>query len=145
MKYYYLALIILISACGEKNKNSNGERVSNDTIPAVRATVSKKPVASYWVVMDKVLDRKFGVDVYETANTFTYSLSMQYDGMVQKDSMEIPNFGIWPRVNVVPGENKFACIIGFLDAKNKFREYKLLQAKNNNLTLSTLKYYSVGR
>ena len=147
MRLCYLCIAVLLYSCGEENnKNSNGaETVSNDTIPVIRKAVTKKPVASYWVVMDKILDRKFGVDVFETPYTFKYFLSMQYDGMVQEDSLEVPNFGKWPEIKIIPGEQKLSCVIGFMDTKKRFREYKLLSAKNNKLSLSTLKYYSVGR
>ena len=144
---YCCVLAILLFSCGEKNNNTStaGRPVSNDTVPIVRRSVSKKPVASYWVVMNEILDRKFGVDVYETPNTFKYFLSMQYDGMVQTDTLEVPNFGMWPEIRTKPGEQKLSCIIGFMDTKKEFREYKLLSAKNNKLVLSTLKYYAEGR
>lgn len=146
MKICNLLLLIFICSCGESTHEKKGTPVvveGNDTIPLVRKTVKKEPVASWWVVMDKALDRKFGVAVYETPRTFHYLLSMQYDGMVEKDSMEIPNFGIWPVIRIVPGEQKLSCIIGFMDANNNFKEYKLLSAKNNRLSLTTLKYYAV--
>lgn len=79
MKYYYVILLICISACSQKNKSAN-----KNTIPEVRATVSKNPVASYLISMgNPKLDRKFGVEIYETPYTFKYLLVMQYDGMIQ--------------------------------------------------------------
>lgn len=139
---------MLVAACNENGNNKATDRkhivAGNDTIPAVRKVVNKKPVASYWVEMNAKLDRKFGVDVYETPYTFKYLLSMQYDAMPQMDSLEIPNFGKWPVIKIIPGKEKLSCIIGFLDLKGNFKEYKLLSAKNDQLKLSTLKYYSTA-
>jgi hypothetical protein len=143
----YLPLVFFIFSCGEKKAetNSTSEVFLNDTIPELRKNVSKKPVASYWVQMgNPKLERKFGVDVYETPFTFKYLLSMQYDAMPETDTLSVPNFGMHPQIKVIAGKEKLSCIIGFMDAKGSFREYKLLSAKNNNLRLSTLKYYSVG-
>ena len=145
MKIFNLLLVIFICSCAQRTHeiHDGAGVITNDTIPAVRKTVKKEPVASWWVVMDKVLDRKFGVAVYETPKTFRYLLSMQYDGMEEKDSIDIPNFGIWPVIKIIPGPQKLSCIIGFMDAGNNFKEYKLLSAENNRLSLSTLKYYAV--
>jgi hypothetical protein len=149
MKHYYLVFLICISACKQKNKSENitpAEKNISFTkdAPPLRNTVSKKPVASYLIpVGDIRLDRKFGVEIYETPHTFKYLLVMQYDGMIQNDTLKIPDFGIWPTVQVKPGKEKLSCIIGFLDKENTFREYKLLSAKDNNLTLTVLKSYGI--
>ncbi len=51
--------------------------VSTDTIPEVRTVVSNKPVASYFVgVNDPKLNRRFGLNIYETPSTFKYLLRM---------------------------------------------------------------------
>lgn len=119
--------------------------VSNDTIPEIRTEVSKKPVASYWVpVGNPALQFKFGVDVFETRQTFNYLLRMQYEGMIVTDTLKLPNFGIWPQVQIQKGKDKTSCIIGFLDKKKEFKEYKLLTVQNDKLKLKVLKRYFVG-
>ena len=134
-KNFYLFFSIFICGCAE-NKIA---------IPMIRENVNKTPVASYVIPMgDPKLDRKFGVEVYETPETFKYLLTMYYDGTVQTDTLNVPNIGILPAVKIKAGEEKLSCIIGFLDNKNVFREYKLLSAKNDQLRLSTLKSYSVA-
>ena len=144
MKWSML-LIVLLWACNENKKQATTGITSNDTISGTRNSVNKKPVASYWVQMgNPKLERKFGVDIYETPFTFKYLLSMQYDAMPETDTLEVPNFRMLPTIKVVPGKEKLSCIIGFLDEKGNFKEYKLLSAKNNNLRLSTIRYYSVG-
>lgn len=144
---WYLLLIFFIVSCVEKKNNTGitSEVFINDTIPELRKKVNKKPVASYWIQMgNPKLERRFGVDIFETPFTFKYLLSMQYDAMPENDTIEIPNFGKYPDIKVIPGKEKLSCIIGFMDAKENFKEYKLLSAKNDKLRLSTLKYYAVG-
>ena len=146
MRYWYIIFLICISACEQKNhKGSADENASADTIPELRDTVSKNPVASYSIPMgDPRLERKFGVEIYETNYTFKYLLVMQYDAMVQTDTLKLPNFDTWPIVKVKPGKEKLSCIIGFLDEKNNFREYKMLSAKNDELKLTVLKSYGIS-
>jgi hypothetical protein len=147
---WLISLSVLIS-CTDKNslreEKAGGETefVSNDTIPEMRKQVTDKPVASYLVPSkDKDLDYKFGVKVFETPKTFHYLLEMHYDGMKVKDTLKLPNFGMWPVVEVKPSQEKLTCIIGFLDKDKKFKEYKMLTAKDDKLRLKVLKRYYVG-
>jgi hypothetical protein len=151
MKYCYLFFTLFIFACNNSNtlqsKNSGDTTsfVTNDTVPEGRAIVSKSPVASYMVpVGNRVLKQNFGVQVYETPLTFQYLLRMQFGGMIEMDTLKIPNFGIQPVVEVRPGKDKLSCIIGFLDKKKEFKEYKMLTAKGNQMKLIVLKRYYVG-
>ena len=134
--------------CAEKDKKNEHKKpaaISNDTIPATRLNVNKKPVASYVIPMgDPKLDRKFGVEIYQTPETFKYLLVMYHDGTIQDDTLTVPNFGVWPEVKVKPGKEKLSCIIGFLDNKNEFREFKMLSAKGDKLRLTILKQYGVA-
>src|SRR5215218_3270655 len=110
-KYCCLVCIVIIFGCAEKHKtniNSN-PAVTNDTIPAVRKNVNKKAVSAYVITMgDPKLDRKFGVEIYETRQTFKYFLVMYHDGTIQNDTLDIPNFGSWPVVKVKPGKEKLS-------------------------------------
>lgn len=149
MKQYLFPVLLLTCFlnCGEKQKNtSNGTSViSNDTIPQTRQSVSKKPVASYMIpIGNPRLEYKFGVNIYETEQTFKYLMRMQYEGMLVSDTLKVPNFGSWPIVEVKPGKEKLSCIIGFLDKKKEFKEYKMLSIKNDQLELTVLKRYGVG-
>ena len=134
-----LIIIVLISAC-HNNKSANV------AIPEVREAVKKNPVASYLTTVgDPRLDQKFGVEVYETRCTFKYLLAMQYEGMQETDTLNVPNFDTWPVVQVKPGDDSLSCIIGFLNDKKEFMEYKLLSAKNDQLKLTVLRRYAVDR
>ena len=136
IKYLSLILIIIIFGCSNNKK----------TIPAERKNVNTKAVASYVIPMgDPKLDRKFGAEVFETPATFKFLLVMYFDGITQNDTLVFPDLGISPVVQIKPGTEKLSCIIGFLDDKNVFREYKKVAIKNNQLVLSTLKkYYTEG-
>jgi len=154
MKYYCFLLLAGLTAC-QGNHPSPAKAtaaadsttfVTNDTIPEIRKTISKKPVASYLVpVNDPKLERTFGVSVYETPLTFQYVLKMHYEAMEVTDTLTVPNFGLWPVVQIQPGKDKRTCIIGFLDEKKAFKEYKMLTAKGNRMKLTVLKNYYAGR
>ncbi len=134
-KYLLFLLIILIGSCAD-NKNDIAEK---------RENVNKDPVASYVIPMgDPKLDRKFGVQIFETPFTFKYLLMMFHDGTEQQDTLYIPNIGISPVIQIKPGNDTLSCIIGFLDKEKVFREYKMLTGTNDQLRLTTLKKYSLG-
>lgn len=154
MKYYCLLLLAGFTACQDNHPPPAKATVTadsitfvtNDTIPEIRKTVSKKPVASYLVtVNDPKLERNFGLSVYETPLTFRYLLKMHYEAMEATDTLTVPNFGVWPVVQVKPGKEKRTCIIGFLDTKKEFKEYKMLTAKGDKMKLTVLKNYYAGR
>ena len=135
-KYLSLILIIIIFGCGD---NSN-----NNAVPATRKNVNKKAVASYVISMgDPKLDRKFEIEIFETPETFKFLLVMYFDGTVHNDTLEFPDLGIAPVVQIKPGAEKLSCTIGFIDNKNVFREYKSLTVKDDQLVLTTLKNYFV--
>ncbi len=134
-KYLLFLLIILIGSCAD-NKNDIAEK---------RENVNKDPVASYVIPMgDPKLDRKFGVQIFETPFTFKYLLMMFHDGTEQQDTLYIPNIGISPVIQIKPGNDTLSCVIGFLDKEKVFREYKMLTGTNDQLRLKTLKKYSLG-
>ena len=148
-------LILLIglglAGCGSETSDSDHVAthtttvVTNDTIPQLRPTISKKPVASYIVqVNDPKLERTFGIRIYETKFTFRYLMRMHYEAVEDTDTLDVPNFGRWPVVEVRRGKDAQSCIIGFLDTENRFREYKKLSAKGNKMKLIVLKRYGTG-
>ncbi len=148
IKYFFLCLIILGISCAQntnKTAQQNATLPGNDTVPMFRKVVSKMPVATYIIPMSiKKIDRKFGVEIFETEFTFKYLLVMYYDAMIQEDTLNIPDFGAEPIVKVRAGDEKLSCIIGFMDVRNQFREYKLLSGKNDKLKLSTIKNYGIS-
>ena len=150
MIYAALFFVLLLNSCSENSKQgsktaSTVTYTSNDTIPIVRKQVSKAPVASYMIpINNPLLHQYFGVKIYETSLTFQFVMRMQYEGMIETDTLKIPNFGTWPIVKIKKGPEKLSCIIGFLDKEKRFKEYKKLLAKDNKLKLIVLKSYAVG-
>jgi hypothetical protein len=150
MKYCCILFLLTLFACNQQN-NSDGssgdpDQAINDTIPPVRDKVENGPVASFSEkVKDPLNDWKFAVEVYETKATFEFLAKIKYKELEVEDSLKIPNFGIMPKIEIQKGPKEQSCIIGFLDKKGVFKEYKLVQIKNEQLKISTLKYYARTR
>ncbi|MCE7066549.1 hypothetical protein [Dyadobacter sp. CY326] len=147
MKYLSLLLLLTLFACNQndKGKNSDGSPsgIVNDTIPLQRTSVENSPVASYSEkVKDPLNDWRFSVDIYETKSTFDFLVKIKYKELDAEDNIKIPNFGIMPKVEVRKGKTDQSCIIGFLDKAGEFKEYKLVQVKNQQLKISTIKHYA---
>jgi hypothetical protein len=70
-------------------------------------------------------------------------MKLEYEEMREQDTLKIPNLGFEPKLEIRKGDEKYSCIIGFIDNKNQFREYKKVVASNNNLKVTTLKHYGV--
>jgi hypothetical protein len=128
----------------EKADTSTTPKTVADLVPENRTEVKKEPVATYSEKIKNPLnDWKFQVTLYETPKTFRYLMRLEYEEMKEKDTLKIPNLGFEPRLEIHKGEEPYSCIIGFLDKENKFREYKKVVAKNNNLKVITLRHYAV--
>ncbi len=113
-------------------------------INPIRDEVRKQAVASYSEKTENPLNEwYFRVELYETKNTFQYLVKLQYEEIRGADTLKIPNFGRMPELVIKKGEEQYSCIIGFLDRKNKFREYKKVYVKDNVLKITTLRHYSV--
>lgn len=147
----FLSFVLYLISCGDasparESKSDSGSKVINpaDQIPQTRDTVSKSAVAEYKVRTDNPLnDWYFGVGLYETEKTFHYVIKLQYEEIKGTDTLRLPNFGKMPRPEIVKGDDKFFCIIGFRDNDNKFREYKKVFVDNNRLRIVALKHYAV--
>ncbi|WP_138483250.1 hypothetical protein [Dyadobacter bucti] len=150
MKYCWLFILFVIFSCNQQNNSdtakSGSVTVINDTISLVRDEVGTGPVASFIEkVEDPLNDWKFAVEVYETKATFDFLIKMQYKELEAEDTLNVPNFGIMPKVEIRKGTEKESCIIGFLDKQGESKDYKLVQIKNNQLKISTLRHYARTR
>ena len=145
-----LAIALWLTACnqlhGDSNVNESTTYITNDTVSEIRGKVSPIPVAEYAKSLeDDTLNHwKFAVSVYETKQRFKYLLRMRYKELDESDTLEIPNFGTQPKVEIHKGEDGYSCIIGFLDKKSEFKEYKQVTIKDNQMKLTTLRRYFVG-
>ena len=145
-------LCITILSCGDSpgNKQLTGEDTTTrvrsvaDMIPADRPDVKKEPIATYSEkVKNPLNDWKFQVQLFETPKTFRFLMKLEYEEMKESDTLKIPNLGFEPKLKIINGKEPYSCIIGFIDNKNEFREYKKVIATNNRLRVITLKHYAV--
>jgi hypothetical protein len=150
MKYVIVVAVLLsVTACNNNtpvNDNASNEKIiiNHDTVAETRTTVNTKPVATYSEkVEDALNDWKFAVDVFETKLTFHYLVKVRYEETFANDTLKIPNYGAQPTIEIHKGNDKYSCIIGFLDKNKTFKEYKLVAAKNGQLQIKTLKHYGV--
>jgi hypothetical protein len=149
MKRVVLGILALAAACQANNTTTKDQPatiiISNDTIPETRSKPNPAPVASYSeAVRDDLNDWKFAVSAYETPLTFRFILRIQYKELRISDSLKIPNFGMQPKVEIHKGKEPLSCIIGFLDKKGQFKEYKKVAIRNEQLKFTTLNSYYVG-
>jgi len=147
----FLAILSSI-ACEQPSKPGANDQGSESnqkpltvTIPEYRDSVSKEPVAQHVEKVDNPLnDWYFSVKLYETAKTFHYLIRLRYEEIQGEDTLKLPNFGTLPRPVIQKGNEKYSCIIGFMDKQNKFREYKKVYVKANRLKITALKHYAVA-
>lgn len=135
-------------------KTNNAEEVSKTDspvtarpvdFPETRTSVKSSPAAEYTEpIKDELNDWKFYVALYETKRTFHYTVRIQCKEVRVSDSINIPNFGIEPKVAIHKGKEPLTAVIGFLDKKNVFQEYREVSFKNDRLRVRTLHTYSVG-
>lgn len=143
-----LSLLAFIAACTtteKKEKTIEKRVVVNDTIPYERSNVNPKPVATYRTnVPDDLNAYEFSVRLYETPLRFRYRVNVRYKTMNIKDSVDIPNFGIQPKVDVRKHKGEFSCMIGFYDAKGNFKDLKKVEVDNNAIKIVKVQRYGVG-
>ena len=150
-KYVFLFFTIMAIACNQPDNHTGPAKdttivIEADTIPAERSSIKPGAVASYVEkVKDELNDWKFAVSLYETHHTFIYLVRIQYKELRVTDSITVPDFGMQPKVAIHPGKEPLSCKLGFLDKKEQFREYRLVRIKNDQLKITTLNTYSVGR
>ncbi|HTE28291.1 hypothetical protein [Flavitalea sp.] len=143
---------ITFISCGDSSTNkpvsgkdsASGIRSVADMIPEDRAAIKKEPVAIYIEkVKNPLNDWRFQVQLFETQKTFRFLMKLEYEEMRETDTLKIPNLGFEPKLKIIKGKEPYSCIIGFIDNKNEFREYKKVIATNNRLRVVTLKHYAV--
>jgi hypothetical protein len=142
--------LFLLSFFSCKSHNTSAETSTDslnglsavDRVPMYRATINPNPVAEYKEKVKNALnDWYFSVDLYETKKTFYYLINLQFEEVRGVDTLKLPNLGAVPRPQIQKGNDKYSCILGFLDGQNKFNEYKLVSVADGNIKLTTLKHY----
>jgi hypothetical protein len=156
MKRRNLLLCCLLAAgCRETAPNNEAKTAAEkpaaaiekpaEKIPLDRTTVNKEPVAEHKEKTENPLnDWYFSVKVYETPKTFQYVMKCKYEELEGDDTLNLPNMGAAPKPVIQKGDDKYSCIVGFMDNNNQFREYKKVYVKNDELKVTSLKHYSVA-
>ncbi|MHA4844295.1 hypothetical protein ACX0G7_09030 [Flavitalea antarctica] len=143
---------VVMNSCGDSSGDKNPDSADTttsvrsvaDNVPLERVTVKKEPVATYSEkVKNPLNDWRFRVQLFETPKTFRFLMKLEYEEINEKDTLKIPNLGFEPKLKIIKGEEPYSCIIGFIDNKDTFREYKKVIATNNRLRVITLKHYAV--
>lgn len=151
MKKILLPLFLFLLAACEQGNDTNSEPkdaavvISHDTIPEYRQIVKPGAVSIYTEkIPDELNDWKFSVSLHETPRTFHYTVQIQAKEVKVTDSVNIPNFGMMPKPEVRKGKEPLTCIIGFLDKKGAFKEYRKVSFQNDRLHISTINNYAVS-
>lgn len=149
----YSCLLLLCISCNNSGADQT-EQASEEAVPAAeavsptRANPKVEAVAAYSEKVDDGVNYannwKFAVQLYETPKTFNYLVKIVYKELHLTDSLGIPNFGIAPKVELRKGTEPKTCIIGFLDRKGEFKEYKKVAVKNEQVKITTINRYSVA-
>jgi len=149
-KFLIPAAALLIVSCRQAGNTDTPASdttilIKQDTVPEIRKSVSTNAVAGYSEkINDELNDWKFTVSLYETKRTFHYTIKMQAKEISASDSLNIPNFGIAPKPEIRKGNTPLTCIIGFLDKKGVFKEYKKVSFQSDRLRITTINTYYVA-
>jgi hypothetical protein len=132
--FFYLSILTLIgSAC-------------NQTAPVIslkRASVSKNPIQEYSEkIPDPLNDWYFKVQLFETDSTFNYRIKMQYKEVIGEQLIRFPNLGYTPQPALKKGEYDHTVLVGFLNDKGEFMNYKMVYVLNDQLGIHGLKRYT---
>lgn len=139
-----------MGACNNTS-NENGSRADTsvvipaDTISEERTVVRKEAVATHkQKVPDEFNDWKFAVHLYETERRFHYTVRMQYKELRITDSINIPNLGKEPILEIQKDSQPYSCTIGFLDNKGVFKPYYRVSIQKEQLRFKKIAAYGVG-
>jgi hypothetical protein len=145
--------VILLIVCGCRNVESDKTTKPDSVIvvqakPSVaqyRSAVSKKAVKTFSKpIVNSAIQGAFAVQLFETKKTFHYLMKIKYAEFDATDTLKLPNFGSLPKPEIKPGRGPNSCIVGFYDDENNFKEYKLIEAKNDRLKIKALNHYAVA-
>jgi len=145
--YILFATVVALALVACNNDSAASSSKAQPSILSERANPSSVPVADFsenvTSEMGKLNHWKFSVSLYETRQTFTYRLQVNYAELNITDSFQFPDLGFAPTPALKKGKDDYSCIIGFMDNQHVFRDYKLVEVTDDNIHIRTLKYYGV--
>ena len=142
------SLIMLFLSCNTNTANNKNPEDSvvytTDKISKTRSNINPKPVKTYSeTVKSFETTDEFKVSLFETKETFNYLIKINYKNLEAEDTLRVPNFGEVPSVEIIKGDKRPSCIVGFLDNNKQFRESKLIFFEDNKIEVHVLKHYGV--
>ena len=148
--FMMIPVLFLFFACHSNNQSAQVSDADTtvtksplEKVPMYRTEVKKEPIAEYEEKLKSNLNNwSFSVRLYETQKTFYYLIKMQYEEVTGEDTLKLPNLGTMPKPGIQKGNDKYSCVLGFMDVQNKFNAYKLVSIEDGNIKLTTLKHYS---
>ena len=146
----FLLLTLLLAACDHRSEKSESSEESIVVVPAdsiseIRTTIRKEAIASHQQkVPDEFNDWKFAVNLYETERRFHYTVRIQYKEIRITDSINIPNLGKEPIVEIKKDSILYSCTLGFLDNKGVFKPYYRASILKERLRFKKIAAYGVG-
>lgn len=142
-----IAFSVLLLSCNTHNTNSTQPEDSvvsaTSEIPETRKEVHANAIKTYSETIESETTDEFKVSLFETKQTFKYLIKISYKNLDAEDTLNVPNFGEIPEVEIKKGDKRPSCIIGFLDNNKQFRESKLIYFENSTIKVHVLKHYAV--
>ncbi|MBI2729280.1 MAG: hypothetical protein HYX40_00735 [Sphingobacteriales bacterium] len=135
-QFLFVVTVILFISCNS---------AENKTIDLKRETVNKNPVADYSEKVPDVLNKDwvFKVQLFETDSTFVYTLRTNYKAIDYDQKIRYPNLGYLPRPALKKGFYDKTVMVGFLDEKGKFMDYKMVYVLDEEVGIRGVKKYTV--
>ncbi len=136
----------MLLACNSNTPTNNrADSIIKINVAAERATINPKPIKTYHETKKSFeTTDEFNVGLYETKSVFRYLIKVSYKNLEVEDTLRIPNFGIIPTVDIMKGDQRPSCIVGFLDKDSSFKESKLIYFEDDMIKIHVLKYYGVS-
>lgn len=140
------SLCIFIS-CNSNSPIANSvDTVSKKINIEERSTINPKPVKTYHETIKSFeTTDEFNVALFETKSVFRYLIKVSFKNYDAEDTLRIPDFGIIPSVDIVKGDKRPSCIVGFFDKDSSFKESKLIYFEDDMVKIHVLKYYGVQK
>ena len=143
---FSLLALCMLAACNSNTPaNNKADSIIKKNVTTERTTINPKPVKTYHETKKSFeTTDEFNVGLYETKSVFRYLIKVSYKNLEVEDTLRIPNFGIIPTVDLMKGDTRPSCIVGFLDKDSSFKESKLIYFEDDMIKIHVLKYYGVS-
>jgi len=146
--FWIIVVVVLLFSCNANTDNSTQSKDSviytTSRISEIRETVNPSAVKTYdETIKSFETTDYFKVSLFETKQTFKYLIKISYKNLNEEDTLNVPNFGEVPEVEIKKGDKRPSCIVGFVDGSKQFRESKLIYFEDGILKIHVLKHYGV--